>query len=441
MRRTPRLLAAMVLSLSLLLSACGGGKTQPPAQQGGTQQPTNQQPAAQQPTNQQPAPAEKVTIRLATWAGAEEAKELQAVIDKINAEATDYQIVHEPAPADYYTKIQTMFAGGTAPDLLWLAQEYVVPYAAKGALMDITDRLAKDSRPAANLDDYFPMVLEHAQYQGRTYGLPWIAQPVIVYYNEALFDEKGLPYPTDDWTWEEFRELAVKLTDKERGIYGTTFNGWPPVHMFIWQAGGEVISPDLKSSPIDSPEAIKALEFYSSIIYNEEVAPAMATLNEQGFGEMFKAGKIAMFFGGAADDLDRVEGLRVGHVKVPKGPVNQTTFAWAASTAINAKTKYPDQAYDALVALTEGIHNWKIVPPRKSMATAEQIVKNEPRKAKGAQTIMNAAPDMRAFRIIPNHPEWDTIFWEQLQDPLYNKKGSAAELAGKARAALEEVLP
>jgi len=430
----------MLLALSLVLSACGSKQSTEPQS---SQQPTTQtqQTTEQQPTQQEPATKEKVTIRLATWAGADESAELQQIIDKINAEATDFQIVHEPAPADYYTKIQTMLAGGTAPDLMWLSQEYVVPYASKGALMDLTDRLKNDSRPTANLDDYFPMVLEHAQYEGRIYGLPWIAQPVIVYYNEQLFDDAGLPYPTDDWTWEEFRELAVKLTDKEKGIYGTSFNGWPPVQMFIWQAGGEVISPDLKSSPIDSPEAVQALDFYASIIYNEEVAPSEATINEQGFGEMFKAGKIAMYFGGAADDLDRVEGLRVGHVKVPKGPKDQTNFAWSASTVVNAKTKYPDQAYEALIALTEGIHHWKIVPPRKSLATKEQVIANEPRKEKAADTIVAAAPEMRAYRIIPRHPEWDTIFWEQLQDPLYHGKGTAAELAKQARAALEEVLP
>ncbi len=433
-RRTHTLLTAMLLTFTLLVTACGSTQTDNSAQQ-------TPQPQSQEQTDQQAASREKVTIRLATWAGAQEAQELEAIIDRINAESETFQIVHEPAPADYYTKIQTMLAGGTAPDLIWLAQEYVVPYAARGALMDLTDRLKADSRPAANLDDYFPLVLEHAMYEGKVYGLPWIGQPVIVYYNKDLFDEKGIPYPTDDWTWEEFRNLAVQLTDKEKGIYGTSFNGWPPVQMFIWQAGGEVISPDLKSSPIDSPEAIQALEFYSSIIYNEEVAPSMATVNEQGFSEMFKAGKIAMFFGGASDDLDRVEGLRVGHVRVPKGPANRTTFAWAASTVINAKTPHPDEAYDALIALTEGIHNWKIVPPRRSMATAEQITKNEPRKAEGAEVIMQAAQEMRAFRIIPNHPEWDTILWEQLQDPLYSKKGSAAELAARARASLEEVLP
>lgn len=424
MRRTPKILAAMLLSLSLVLSACSGGaKTEAPK------------------TDSAPAAKEKVKIRLATWAGADESKELQAVLDKVNAASESFEIVHEPAPADYYTKVQTMFAGNTAPDLLWLGQEYIAPYAAKGALLDLTDRVAKDDRGAAKLDDYFPMVLESAQFQGKTFGLPWIAQPVIAYYNKALFTEKNIPFPTNDWTWEEFRAIAKQLTDPAKGIYGTTFNGWPPIHMFVWQAGGEVISPDLKSSPIDSAEALKGLEFYNSIIYNDEVAAPRNVVNEQGFGEMFKAGKIGIFFGGAADDLDRVQGLEVGHVKVPKGPANQTTFAWSASTVINAKSKNPNEAYDALVALTEGVHNWKIVAPRKSLATKEHLLKAEPRKEAAADTIMAAAQEMRAFRIVPEHQEWDTIFWEQLQDPLFSKKGSAADLAKAARKALEAVLP
>ena len=88
---------------------------------------TTQSPAA----TGAPAPAAKVQVRLATWTGVEEAKELQAVIDKINAVATTYQIVHEPQPADYYTKLQTNLAGGTAADLIWLSQENITGYADK----------------------------------------------------------------------------------------------------------------------------------------------------------------------------------------------------------------------------------------------------------------------------------------------------------------------
>lgn len=438
------LLTALTV-MGMVLAACASPQTpssptQPPqtAEQGSQPQP--------QPTQPPAKPAEKVTIRLTTWAGAGEAAELQQILDRINAENTDFQIVHEPAPDDYYTKVQTTLAGGTAADLIWLSQEWIANLASKGALLDITDYLKNDSSPAAQLDDYFADVLKTAAYEGRYYGLPWIAQPVVLYYNKALFDSAGLAYPDESWTWDTFKEAAKTLTkdldgDGRNDQWGFTLNGWPPPQMFIWQAGGEVVSNDLKSSPVDSPEAIKALEFYQEMIYGDVYAPPQATIQEQGFGEMFKAGKIAMFMGGAADDLDRVEGLDVGVAPVPAGAAGRQTFAWTASTVVAAQTKNPEFAYKALVQLTEGIHGWKIVPPRKSLATAEAISRIEPRKAKSAEAIAQAVPFMRSFNILPRHQEWDSIFWGELMDPLMQKKSAPAELAAEIRQKLEAVLP
>ncbi len=436
----PRLLVPFI-AVTMLIAACAAPPIAPA---------TPAAPAAAQPESAAPAATEKVRIRLATWAGVEEAKELQAVIDKVNAAATTYEIVHEPQPADYYTKIQTNLAGGTAADLLWLSQEFVAGYADKGVLLDITDYLKGDSRPAANLDDYFPDILQTAQYNGRTYGLPWIAQPVMLYYNPKMFADAGVEPPNENWTWDDFKAAAERLTrdidgDGKADQYGTAFNGWPPIHMFIWQAGGEVISADKTQSPIDSPEALAGAEFYSDIIYNPKYAAPREVIQEQGFGELAKNGKVAMFFGGAADDLDyaHTKDPRFAEMQVslvPKGPKSRATFAWTASTVINAATQNPQAAYDALVDLTEGIHHWKIVAPRKSLANVETIVASVPQKKGSAEVIIQAMPDARSFRIVPRQSEWDSIFWEKFQDPLFQGKGSAEELARQARAELEATL-
>lgn len=453
----PRLLASFVAA-SVVLAACSQPAA-PAANPTTAAQPAGETAAAPDATavpagatqapEAQPS-GEKVRIRLATWAGVEEAKELQAVIDKVNAQATNYEIVHEPQPADYYTKIQTNLAGGTAADLLWLSQEFIAGYADKGVLLDISDYLANDSRAAAKLDDYFPDVLQTAQFNGKTYGLPWIAQPVMLYYNPKMFSDAGIEPPNENWTWDDFKTAAEKLTkdtdgDGKADQFGTAFNGWPPVQMFIWQAGGEVVSEDRATSPIDSPEALAGAQFYSDIIYNAKYAAPKEVIAEQGFGELAKNGKVAMFFGGAADDLDyaSTKDPRFAEMKmslVPKGPKNRQTFAWTASTVINAATKNPQAAYDALVDLTEGIHRWKIVAPRKSLATADVVSASVPQKKDSAEMILKALPDARSFRIVPRQSEWDTIFWEKFQDPLYQGKGTAEELAKSARTELESVL-
>jgi len=216
--------------------------------------------------------------------------------------------------------------------------------------------------------------------------------------------------------------------------------------MFIWQAGGEVINEDLASCPIDSPEAIAGEQFYADIIYNEEYAPSSATISEQGFGEMAKAGKVAMFFGGDADDLDYAHKKDPANAVmkaalVPQGPANRQNFSYVASTVISAKTENPDAAFQALAALSDGIHHWKVVAPRQSLANVDTIVANVPDKAESAEVILKALPDMRALRVIPQQQEWDTVFFEEFKDPLYQKEASAEELAGDARGALEDLLP
>jgi len=394
---------------------------------------------------------EPVTITISTWAGVDEAAELQALIDEINANNTEFQIVHEPIPADYYTTVKTQLAApGTGADLYWMDQNNMA-LKAEGVFMGLNDCLADaEAGSAGDLSDYYPGILAVNEYEGDVYGLPWIAQPVILYYNKALFDAAGVEYPDSDWTWDDFTEKAKALTldtdgDGEVDQWGFTNNSWPPPFLFVWQAGGELINEDFTEVPIDSPEFVEGFDFYLSTAYNPEMSPSRETIAEQGFGEMFKAGKVAMFMGGAADDLDRVDGLDVGVVRVPGHPEtgSHTTFAWNASTVINANTEHPEEACAALVALTEAIHGWKLVSPRISQATVEHLVAAEPRKEASAEVIIEAAQDMRALPIFGNYAEFDSVFWSDFWGPLINDETdlTVQELAEEIRLDLEDTLP
>jgi multiple sugar transport system substrate-binding protein len=389
------------------------------------------------------------TITISTWAGVEEAAELQQILDRINAEQDDFQIVHTPIPADYYTVVQTQLAGARGADLFWIDQDNM-SLAAEGVFLPLDDCLADASAGSAgDLSDYYPGILQIAEVGDSIYGLPWIAAPVVMYYNRALFDAAGLEHPTSDWTWDDFIEAARALTQDSSGDgqidqWGFIANGWPPPQMFIWQAGGDVISADGTESPITSPEVTEALEFYLELAFNPEVSPSRETIAEQGFGELFKAGRIAMFMGGAADDLDRVPGLDVGVVSVPRHPQtgSNQTFAWSAATVINRRTSNPELACQALLAVTEGIHNWKIVSPRISQATPEHLIASEPRKANSAEAILEAAQNMRAFYIFERFQAWNNVLWSEFLSPLIDRETSLSpqELAEEVKDELDAFL-
>ncbi len=87
--------------------------------------------------------------------------------------------------------------------------------------------MARDSFP---LDKMFPGAV--AQYRwakgdfdsggdgGDMYGLPSDAQSQIIAYNKKMFDDAGVAYPTDDWTWDDLVEMGKKITNADENKWG-----------------------------------------------------------------------------------------------------------------------------------------------------------------------------------------------------------------------------
>ena len=440
----------------LMLTACGqGAANETPGSISETGGETAQ-PGAPAQEGQQPA-GEKTAIKLATWAGVDEARELQAIIDRLNGESETYTITVESSPSEYWTKVQTTLAGGTAADLLWVDQEHLPDLAQKGALLDITERVTNDTEhPAAKLDDYFESTIQAYHFQDKLYGLPWIGMPVMLYVNLDAAAEAGIdPATINDWTWEDFQQACVQLTRDANGNtpdtdgfdagsvrqYGFSLvPGWPPVQQFIWQAGGEVISEDLTQSPIDSPEAIEGANFVASLANDFQCTPAQSVISERGFGEMMKAGQVAMFMGGAADDFERTEGKNIQAFLLPQGPANRDNWAYIGGMAINAQSQNADAAYEAFMDLSQAIQEWKVPSPRMSLATREGIVKAAPYKEVSADNIIANMEHMRAPHIFPRYAEWATIFGERFVDPLVRGNGTAEELSTEVRPLREDVM-
>jgi len=447
-------LASLLLVIALVLSACGGSKSNDNGggNAGSSNGGASSGNASDNGGGSSGGSAGKVQIRLSTWAGADEAKELQAILDELNAKSDVYEIIQDSNPAEYDTRMITQLSGNSGPDLFWVSAQRAAQFAAGGVMLDITDRLANSSHPAADTNDYYESSFGPFTHDGKIYGLPWLQQPVMMYVNKSLFDEAGLSYPDESWTWDDFIAAAKKLTKDANGKradeagfdpnntvqWGFTLNGWPPVQMFIWQNGGEVITEDGKS-PIDSAEAMEALNFYADLVQGPLV-PSQSIIRDRGFDQMFRNGQVAMFMGGAADDLDRTV-PDVQAFMVPAGPDGtHVTFADILGMGINAKTKNPDAAFQAFLDLTDAIHHWKIMPPRKSLADLATLQELHPDKAHSLEAIIASMQYGRPYRYSEKYPDWDNIFWTQLMDPIINAGARPDDLVPKVKPLLEDAL-
>jgi len=240
--------------------------------------------------------AQGKSLRISMWDGPEVKPQIDEIMtgfkDKFGA---DVQV--EFNTQDYDTKIFAGLAAGSAPDV-FLCWNYPLYIAHKG-LQDLTSYVSGKSPLDISL--YYPQVLGVGKVGDGLYGIPKDWTPRAIYYNKDLFDKAKIKYPTDDWTWDDFLEMAKATTvgdgpDKQFGWF--CYNQQYPLQGYVWSNGGDFISPDGKSATgyLDSPQTIEALDWYVSLQTKYGVAPTAQQSNN--FGDQtttFLNGKLAMF--------------------------------------------------------------------------------------------------------------------------------------------------
>lgn len=125
---------------------------------------------------------------------------------------------------NFYTKLQTMFAGGTPPNLAsFQGWEWQV-YADKNLLAPVDDYIKRDKADGA-YPAGFASVEQSVKRKGKTYLVPLQMATMVMFYAKKIFDDAGMKYPTDDWTFDQFVEMAQKLTSADKKKFGYQANG------------------------------------------------------------------------------------------------------------------------------------------------------------------------------------------------------------------------
>lgn len=393
---------------------------------------------------------DKNTFTFATWAAGAELSEFQAIVDSVNEKAQGrYKVEVLSVPSDYYIKISTYIASKKTPDFFWLSQELISKYASLGAIADITEPFSNSA--ALKPDQYYEGVLSSAEYQGRYYGLPWIANPIMVYYNKNLFDDAGLPYPSasDDWTWDEFIEIAKKLTVTKKDTLGNDYkqfgyivDGWPNIETFIWAGGGDIIDKNGTDILIDSEATLNGLKILNTIL-SEGITPAYSDVASLGSNDVwFVKQRAAMFMGGIQDDFERRaselpddERFEIGYAPVPTGLDGRSSaFDWTASTVMDANLAGNELAYEVLETMTLAFFEWKVAPPLKG--SVETVAKIDPYKADALETIQVSLNNARSANYVPEWNEINTLLWVRLYTGMLNN--TSFDYVSEAKSIAEE---
>lgn len=319
-----RTAAAGVGVLALALSACSQGSA----------------------TNPGTAEDGKTVVRYMNFSANDgHEKDLDAIVAAFEKENGDIDVQVETVPyADYFTKLQTAVAGGTAPDTFELNYENFVTYARNGSLAELS---------GVDSSAYQQALVDAYASDGKQYGLPESFSNVVLFYNKTLFEQKGVDLPTADWTWADEQAAAQKLTDKKAGVWGDyqpiTYNEF---YKALAQTGGEFLSEDGTKATFDSPEGVKAANWL--VGKNGTTMPTEA----DGAGtpdfdsKLFADGKLAMWhsgiwmFGALADVPFEWD------VVVEPGDTTKASAMFVNGVVVSAAAKNKDAAQKWITFLT-----------------------------------------------------------------------------------------
>ncbi|WP_029116142.1 ABC transporter substrate-binding protein [Mycobacterium sp. URHB0044] len=312
-QRRQRLCIALVAVLALLLSACGGGGSS----------------SSSGPT------------KIVVWHGYQdtEGDAFKSLIDQFNKTHPDIEVSELYSSNDLVLqKVLTAVRGNSAPDVAYMFGSWSPNIAQIPQLVDMSQYV---SAPDWKWDDFYPAEREAATVGDKVVGVPALVDNLAIVYNKKLFADAGIEPPTANWTWDDFRTAAAKLTDPAKGQYGWLIPAdgsedtvWHYVPM-LWEAGGDILTPDEQHAAFNSQAGVKALTVLQQMAVTDK-SLYLDTTNENG-PKLMNSGKVAMLVTGPWDlsSLSDIEyGVQVlptfagstgGHQTI-SGPDNWVVF-------------------------------------------------------------------------------------------------------------------
>lgn len=284
----------------------------------------------------------KVEITYGFW-DKKQVPAVEEIVKLFNEKYPNIKVKTELTPyGQYFQKLETAATGGALPDVMWMNGAHVEQYAEGKVILPLSDLAKKDN---FSLDNYPKSLIDLYTVDGKVYGIPKDFDTTGLWYNKKIFDAAGMPYPDDTWDWNKLKEVATKLTNKDKGIWGyaALMGNQGGYYDFIWQNGGYIISDDGKSVGFDQPEAIEALKYNISFI-KEGLSPTQAQMTETAASELFSSGKVAMMFDGPWMVPEYKNNPDLNVAVVPKGK-QRAVAIHGLSNVIAANTKHKDAAW------------------------------------------------------------------------------------------------
>ena len=341
-------------------------------------------------------------------------------------------------------KVLTAVRGGSPPDIAYLYGSWAPNVAQIPQVANLTQVV---QRPGVNWNDFWTGERAVATVNGKVIGIPAVVDNLAVVYNKTLFAKAGLQPPGPDWTWQEFVADAKKLTNPAIKQFGTAYvtpgtedTVWH-WEALLWEAGGQLLTPDNKKAAFDSAAGLASLNTLRTMAVTDKsmyLDPSDST-----YSNLFNSGKIGMLVTGPWDlavfpnvkygvqVMPSYPGTSGGHQTI-SGPDN-----WVVFNNSPARVAAAEQFLLWLTAPAQ-VKYWAVqtgnLPSRQSVGSSAAVTQQMNAALPGVGAfIANLANVKQARPQISQYPKISTILGNMVVSVLLGKSQPQAALTAAAQ--------
>ena len=420
MKKRFSLIPGLLVIASMLLASCGAGAS------------------SQGPTE----------ISFMMWGAPEELAVWQAVVDDFQKANSNITVKVDVSDWDsYWTKLNTLIAGNTPPDVFAMDAPLYLDWQSRGALLNLQPYI--DANPGF-LDGFYPQTLTAYKLTDGYYGLPRDFQTIVLFYNKDMFDAAGVEYPSADWTYDDLMAAAKALTKDNDGDgkidqYGFWTDTWD-MELFwseaIWAYGGQIISDDHSKTLIGEGGARDGWAFIDSL-YKEGVMPTPTSSEEFG-DDLFQPKVAAMTTIGHWAVPGYVQaGINFDVAPMPKGPAGQATSVNSAGFVVSKDSKNAEAAFEFIkFALSEAGQKRLAelgfaIPVLKSVAEGDSYLK-QPGQL-NQQVFLDSLGFAQMKPVFKGYEEWASVVGDGMT-PVFDGEAELDATLDEVVAGADEVL-
>ncbi len=391
-----------------------------------------------------------VEISFMMWGSPEELDVWEQVVADFEATYPNIKVSVEVSDWDsYWDKLNTLYAGGTPPDVFAMDAPIYIDWVSRGALLDLQPYI--DADPSI-LDGVYPVTTQVYILPDGTYGLPRDFQTIVLFYNKDMFDAANLPYPDETWTMETLKEVALQLTLDTNGDgsidqWGFSSDLWD-MELFwseaIWAYGGEVISADHTQTLLTEGAARDAWDFIASMMVVDKSMPDPDTASQYG-GDAFDAGVAAMTtIGHWAVPQYAARDFAWDVAPMPAGPAGRATSVNSAGFVVAANSEHPDEAWQFIKFAMGPSGQTRLaelgfaIPVLQSIAESP-VYLDQPNFSIDQQVFLDALEYAHMKPSFRGYDEWATVVGDALI-PVWLGELPISDALDQIKPAADEVL-